>query len=516
MIKLFKKPFVLAVAVVLTAMASPLWSQDLYQGTMDSASAELEYVAGEILVKFSPAVPQETIDQVVASRGCSVEGVSTVAGFHIINTPSGSSEMDLAATFAADPDCEWSSPNFLAYSTFHSSFPVPPNDPFLSFQTHLTLINAPAAWSKEIGDESVIVAVIDSGVAFENRPIPAYESGGVVPGAANYLIAPDLALTHFVPGFDFIFNDPNPNDDRFHGTAVTSTITQDTNNGAGAASIAPGVTIMPIKALDFSGAGTLSALINSIVFATNNGADVINMSLGFPSFASDPIFDFFFVGLDNALDDAHNAGVVVVAATGNDSSGLVSRPGIHPTVIATGATNFDGLTKAGYSQFSGSEAGLGIPPTPGFPGTVELMAPVGDGSDLDGNGIPDAVVQEMIFPNNPETFGHFLLTGTSFASPQVAAAAALLISNGKRPAKTAGGVQVIRQILRETAVDLGSAGYDLVFGAGQIDLAAALMQKKITLCKVPPGNPANAHTISVSINAALSHLNTGSFIGPCP
>lgn len=510
-----KKHFSPVIATALLAMAIPLWGQDLYQGTMENTPTELEYVAGEILVKFSSAMSQNDIDQAVSSRGCSIEGVSTVAGFHILNTPAGASETDMATTFAADPDCEWSSPNFIAHSSFHSSFPIPPNDPFLSFQTHLNLINAPAAWAKEIGDESVIVAVIDSGVAFENRPIPASELGGVVPGAANYLIAPDLAMTHFVAGFDFIFNDPNPNDDRFHGTAVTSTITQDTNNGSGAASIAPGVTIMPIKALDFSGAGTLSALINAIVFATNNGADVINMSLGFASFASDPIFDFFFVGLDNALDDAHDAGVVVVAATGNDGGGLVSRPAIHPTVIAAGATNFDGLTRAFYSQFSSAEAGLGIFPTPGFPGTIELMAPVGDGSDLDGNGVPDAVVQQMIFPNDPENFGHFLLNGTSFASPQVAAAAALLISNGKRKAKTGNGVEVIRQILRQTAVDLGGAGYDLFFGAGQIDLAASLMLKKITLCKVPPGNPANAHTISVSINAALSHLNNGSYVGPC-
>lgn len=478
----------------------PVTAQNLGTAPMAEAGSA-EMLAGVILVKFADSVSAETIATVAAERGCTVMGESPVSGFHWLQIPADASPQALAEQFAADPDCEWASPEFVTYS-HHGSFPIPPDDPFYSIQTHLQLINIEDAWADEdsdsdsdsevrratrIGSEDVVVAVLDSGVAFENRPIPPYELVGVVPGAANYVQAPDLAETHFVAGFDFIHGDPNPNDDRFHGTAVTATITQDTNNGIRTAGVAPGVSIMPVKVLFFDGNGTLGTLLDGINFATANGADVINMSLGFPSFASDPSFDVFFVGLDAAIQNAYDSGVVLVASTGNDGGGVVSRPALNPNVIAVGASNFDSATRTFYSQDSTAEAGAGIPPTAGLPGSVEIVAPVGDFSDLDGNTVPDAVVQEMIVPNDPENFGTFLLLGTSFSAPQVAAAAALLLSgdddgdsdsdsdgDSDGDARTAADVDALREVLRRTAVDIGAAGADLVFGAGQLDLAAAL------------------------------------------
>ena len=482
---------------------------------MNQTNAQIDYTDGEILVQFMPEVSQQEMDAVMAARDCAITGQSGMTGYYHVAIPEGSSPIDMAVTFGGDPGCEWASPNFIAHNYAHTAFPIPPNDPFYGFQTHLFMTNVEGAWAKGIGDQSVVVAVIDSGVAYENRPIPASELGFVVPGAVNYLVSPDLAQTHFTAGFDFINGDPNANDDRFHGTAVTGTITQDTNNGLRLAGVAPGITIMPIKAIGFNGSGTLAALIDAIAFATANNADVINMSLGFAAFASDPAFDSFFVGLDAAIEAAYDAGVVLVAATGNEGVGLVSRPAIHPDIIAVGASNFDGATRSGYSQFSSLEAGFGIPPTPGLPGSTEIVAPVGDFSDFDGNGIPDAVLQETMFGNDPENFGVFLLTGTSFASPQVAGAAALMISAGQRKGKDGFSVAIIRQLLRETAVDLGPLGADLEFGAGQLDIAAACSAKKIDICHTPPGNPGNAHTIRVSIDAARAHLAHGDTLGSC-
>jgi len=507
-----------AIFVVLGCLGGPALAgaSSLEALPLERALTAVEYVGGEILVRFHPGIPEARVAEVHAERGVEVLGKSEIGGFWRLAVPAGRSELELAELYAADAGCEWASLNFVAHSLDHAPFPIPPNDPFYPFQTHLALIDIEGAWSRQIGSEEVVVAVLDSGVAYENRPIPAYELPDVLPGKTDYFLAPDLAQTHFVPGFDFIHGDAFANDDRFHGTGVAATITQDTDNGFRAAGVAPGVTIMPVKVLNRNGAGSLATVIDGIAFATASGVDVINMSLGFSPGASDPIFDPFFAGLDAALDAAHAAGIVVVAASGNAGVGVVSRPALHPTVVAVGASNFDGLSRAGYSQFSTLEAGMGIPPTPGLPGSIEIMAPVGDGSDKDGNGIADAVVQEIIFPNCPDQFGAFLLLGTSFASPQVAGVAGLMISEGQRPGKDGVAVDVLRQILRETATDLGAPGSDLVFGAGQVDAGAAVAARKVNVCHRPPGNPANAKTLSVAIAAAPAHVAHGDTLGACP
>ncbi len=111
--------------------------------------------------------------------------------------------------------------------------------------------------------------------------------------------APDLAGTHFVPGYDFVNNDSHPNDDCAHGTHVTGTIAQTTNNSLGVAGVAFNCSIMPIKVLDASGNGTYTAIVNGITFAADNGAEVINMSLGGASGST---------ALQNAVIYAYNRG----------------------------------------------------------------------------------------------------------------------------------------------------------------------------------------------------------------
>jgi len=477
---------------LLFVVASTLRAQDFQQLPLAKAAEEEEFVPGELLVKFRDNVSQAAIDQTVASRGCSIAGEAPFGAYMLLNVPEGQ-EQDLAKEFGSDPGCEWAAPNLLAYALGYDDDDddddndngdcedllddlgeEAPNDPFFPFQTNLALINIQNAWDEEVGDDDVVLLVMDTGVAFENRPIPASELGNVLPSNTQYVQAPDLACTAFVPGFDFINNDPNANDDRFHGTFVTGVAAQSSNNNLGSAGVAPGIRIMPVKVLNQFGSGTLGSLINGINFATAQGVDVVNMSLGFSPIASLPVFDPIFIGLDNALQAAHDAGIVVVASSGNSGIGIVSRPALNPNVIAVGASNFDGSTLAFYSQFSTLEPGFGILPTPGLPGSIEIVAPTGDFSDLDGNGIPDAPIHQSFFTNDPDNFAFFIAIGTSFSAPQVAAAAALLISNDQRPSKDGAGVEAIRQILRNSAQDLGPTGFDLFFGAGQLDVAAAL------------------------------------------
>ena len=154
-----------------------------------------------------------------------------------------------------------------------------PDDPYYSYQWHLDNpeyggINSEEAWAlnHQTPGQGVIVAVLDTGVAYENY-------------GSQYLQAPDLAQTSFVPTedcWDFANSDAHPNDDNGHGTHVTGTIAQSTGNNLGVAGVAYKATIMPVKVLDNSGSGTVQWITDGIYWATDHGAQVINMSLGWP------------------------------------------------------------------------------------------------------------------------------------------------------------------------------------------------------------------------------------------
>ena len=152
-----------------------------------------------------------------------------------------------------------------------------------------------AAWSIETGDPNVVVAVVDTGAAYENYDV--------------YKQAPDLAQTHFVAGYDFVNDDSHPNDDNGHGTHVTGTLAQSTNNALGVAGIAFGCSIMPVKAMDASGQGDYFTISQGIYFAVQNGAKVINLSLGAAGTSTT---------LQNAVASAYRNGVTIVCAAGND------------------------------------------------------------------------------------------------------------------------------------------------------------------------------------------------------
>jgi serine protease len=287
------------------------------------------------------------------------------------------------------------------------------------------------AW--DISDGSgVVVAVVDTGVAYEN-----YD---------RYTQATDLADTTFVPGYDFANSDSHPNDDHSHGTHVAGTISQDTNNDRGVAGVAFGATIMPVKVCDSNGDCPSAAVADGITWATDNGADVINLSLG----GSTPRSIY-----ETAVNHAYNNGVVVVAASGN-ANGPVGYPAVYENAIAVGAVRYD-ETRSYYSNY-----GYGL----------DLVAPGGDTNvDQNGDGYTDGVLQQTIIFNffNPSEFDYVRLQGTSMAAPHVAGVAALLIAQG-----TYTTPDQVRQVLQSTAKDLGAVGCDLEYGYGLVQAADAL------------------------------------------
>lgn len=301
-----------------------------------------------------------------------------------------------------------------------------PNDPYYRHQWHLEQIQMPHAWRRARG-EGITVAVIDTGVAYRDGD--------------GFRRAPDLAQTRIVEGYDFVRNDPRADDEHGHGTHVAGTVAQSTHNGVGVAGVAPRAAIMPIKVLDRNGSGGWGAIAAGIRFAADHGAKVINMSLGggFPSRV-----------VQNAIDHAHRAGVVVVAAAGNASRSRVEYPARHNHVISVGAVRFD-RTLSFYSNY-----GEGL----------DLVAPGGDMRvDQNGDGLPDGVVQNTLVGRERAAFDYVAYQGTSMAAPHVAGVAALVVEQGVTDP------DAVERILLESADSLRDQKR---YGAGLLQAAAAL------------------------------------------
>lgn len=300
------------------------------------------------------------------------------------------------------------------------------NDPMYCLQWNFEMLDMPTVWDVTTGDEGVIVAVLDTGV---------------------YFLLDDLSTTRFAQGYDFINNSIYPFDDNGHGSHVTGTIAQSTNNNFGVAGIAPDITILPVKVLAADGYGDNSQVAQGILFAVNNGADIINMSLGGEE-ASDLIAD--------ACQYASDHGVLVIAATGNEGASSICYPAALDTVMAVGAVN-EVAERTDYSNY-----GVGM----------EIMAPGGDNSRtilVNGYENPAGILQETYMPEyGGEVFLFF--DGTSMAAPHVAGLAALIKS--KNHSLTGSH---IREIICSTADDDATTeGYDTSYGYGLINPVRAL------------------------------------------
>lgn len=364
---------------------------------------------------------------------------------------------DFIQEYKNNEDVVYAEPNYIAYALYT------PNDTYYPSQWNFDNVqyggvHAQSAWDVTNGS-NIVVAVIDTGVAYEN-----YGSG-----IGAYYIAPDLAGTKFVQGYDFVNNDTHPNDDEGHGTHVAGTIAQTTNNTAGAAGLAYGASIMPLKVLDQNGSGTYADIVDAILFAADNGAKVINMSLGGSQSS---------IALQDAISYAHAKGVTLVAASGNNGANVVSYPAAYPEVISVGATRFD-ETRAPYSNYGS---------------TLDIVAPGGDTSiDQNNDGNPDGILQQT-FGTSRNAFSYYLYQGTSMATPHVAAAAALVLSS-----KVATTPAEVKSILESTADDLGAPGRDNTYGFGLLNVGKAVRGSTV----VPPTDLPPTVSITSPSNAAV-------------
>ncbi len=359
-----------------------------------------DYVEDEILVRFAP----QTGDAQASTQACFVNAQAQITaelgaiGAVVLKL----NQISVSEAIALAENC----PNILLAEPNYHLYAVDtfPNDSYWGNQYGLSAIHAPQGWDITTGSAAVVIAIIDTGVD---------------------LTHPDLA-GKIVAGYDFVNNDAVPQDDNGHGTHVAGIAAAESNNGVGVAGVSWGAQIMPVKVLGASAGGSFSNAASGIIWATDRGAQIINLSLG--STAHSTVFQ-------NAIDYAYNHGVTVIAASGNSGNNFVLYPARYPNVIAVGATDATN-TLAGFSNY-GPE--------------IDIVAP-GDH------------IYSTWLGNN-----YTYLDGTSMSAPYVAGLAAIL-----RGIPGSGSPANLAWAMKSTALDLGIPGRDNFYGDGLIQMDAAI------------------------------------------
>jgi len=290
---------------------------------------------------------------------------------------------------------------------------------------------------------------VSAGSEWHLGKIQAFDAWNVTSGSSNIIVAvldsgvnfthPDLA-GRLLPGYDFVWNDADPSDDFGHGTAVTGTIVASGNNGIGVAGVAFGCSVLPVKVMDSGGAASHSAIAQGIEYAVNHGARVINLSMG---------GDWPSSTLQDAINFAWSNNVLVVASAGNTGGTAPQYPAACDHVLAVAASDSSDA-RAWFSTYGSF---------------VSLYAP----------GL-------TIWTTQDDTNNLYAgWSGTSFASPIVAGVAALVVSVNP----LLSNAQVVA-LLKQSADDVGPAGYDTTYSYGRINAWRAVNAAQTNSVVNPP------------------------------
>lgn len=489
------------------------------EGIARAQALGLDYVPGEVIFKFKKNTSTFRQSRALSAIGSRPQ-LSQVRWSHDIGTLRDVSQPDarvLAQQLSQQSEIEFAQPNYVRHAqvvrrvvgrpvsrtTTSSALNAAsaalaaiapaattftPNDTdFSAFQWNMPLIGMPGAWGINAGgDPSLIVAVVDSGVTSVNQTLTTklWTGAAFTTVSIPFTRSPDLSSGRIVHPLDFVFANNNVGvvDMDGHSTHVASTIAEDTNNALGMAGIAFKTQIMPVKvclgywemmilraqqgitgfAPDTETSCSDSAIVQGIHAAADNGAKVINISLGGdePSPAD-----------EEAINYAVSKGAFVAIAMGNDFQN--GNPTSYPAFYAggiNGAMAVAAVTAtsahAPYSN-TGAHCEIAAPGGDALSDAIpSLVWQVGlDFTQFD----PDTVTQPRF-----DQYGLIGMGGTSMATPHVSGAAALIFS--QYPAITPAAVEAL---IKSTAKDLGAAGRDDTFGAGLVQPRAALFGKGI-------------------------------------
>jgi serine protease len=444
------------------------------------------YTPGKVIVKFRDGVTDASrVAALSSATPASRTNRPTYANFDVVQIDAAADAEAAASALRQDPNVEYAQPAYRIRPQ------LVPNDRYYSRQWNLPLVNLERAWDiQPAAASAIVVAVLDTGVAYTDATVSFRASGFTDADGNTFSPLGDLTLrfvaatelggsSRFVSPYDFIWNDTTPVDLDGHGTHVSGTIGQltnnggsgsgDTANGGGTAGVAFNAKLMPVKVLDSPwddifgcpNYGTDETVARGIRYAAENGAHIINMSLGRTGPPS-PV-------VEDAIRFAVSRGVFVAIAAGNDFE-----DGNAPEVLAEIAGRVNGAVSVAavdrnrrHAYYSSTGA------------WNELAAP---GGSFRESGAEGGILQQTLDLDLVETYldpsryaaprfdalAYYYMTGTSQATPHVSGAAAMLMQQGiKNPA-------AIEAALKQFAVDLGDAGRDDTFGFGLIDVRAGL------------------------------------------
>ena len=465
----------LAMACILLATMTTLVSMEAQAVQVPGADRRPAFVEGELLVRFKGGKrPSSAVVKQERSRlGVSVFKFNRFTKVHRFRFPRGKNLSQIIRTLSKDPAVQFVERNLLYYPA------VEPNDPRYANVNGVSTdkqkwvfdglgadrnLNAEQAWELTTGRSDVVVAVIDSGVYRDHPDLASniWSNPGEIPG--NGLDDDGNGFVDDFYGWDFVSsdNDPNPDlgdgiDNDFfggadsnvsHGTHAASAACASGNNAIGVTGAAWNCKLMSVKVFTDDGGATLADIEDAIVYAANNGADVINLSLtGGTSRV-----------LETAVATAVSKGAVVVAAAGNSATPLANYPAALPGVISVGATASGAsgsgniAARAWFSQYG--------------PTAVDVVAP---GEDI------FAASVGSVASGNPGQPIYDSESGTSFSTPLVAGLAALIISRARDAGVSLPNSEV-ESIIQDTAVDLPGAliGGNTWENHGRVDFLAAL------------------------------------------
>jgi subtilisin family serine protease len=424
--------FLLAAVLLACAYVAPNASAG------DALPSDPAVVPGELVVGFDDQATDAEQRHVVQAAGGRVEDtVDSIDG--VVVTPRGSRTTDqVAAQLSTADPVEFVEPNYVL-KDFRT-----PNDPAFGRQWGLDNtgqlggkagadVNAVPAWDVSAGGD-VTVAVVDTGIDYNHPDLRQnmWRNPAEVP---NGIDDDNNGVVDDIYGADFKNDDGDPSDDSSHGTHVAGIIGAGGNNGVGGTGVDWNVHLMALKFLDNNGSGNTADAAQAIDYAVKAGARVINASWGGPAFS---------FALYKAIRNAGNAGVLVVAAAGNEGSNTDIEPEYPasydlPNVISVAATD------AGDSLVDFSNYGAR---------TVDLGAP---GDDIYST-VPTFA--------NPSGYAYF--SGTSMATPFVSGAAALYLSHAPSAPMTQ-----VRDAILQSVDPLPSLAGKTVTG-GRLDLSRLL------------------------------------------
>ncbi|MDQ4122742.1 MAG: S8 family serine peptidase [Acidobacteriota bacterium] len=397
------------------------------------------FVPGELLVKFKSESALANSNSLHAETGAAVTKEFQELGWQIVKLPDNVSTEQALSQYAKSSEIEYIQPNYI-----YRLAATTPNDTSFGSLYGMQKISAPTAWDTTTGNSNIVVAVIDTGIRLTHEDLAAniWQNAGEIAGNGIDDDANGYVDDKF--GYDFINNDPDPNDDYNHGTHVAGTIGGVGNNGKGVAGVNWNVGLMALKIHAANGHSTSAKIIEAFNYVLTMKTRGVNIRVTNNSYGGCNEACGYDQAVKDAIDAAGRADILNVFAAGNNSANTETTPFYpasynSPSILSVAASDQND-NRSGFSSYGATSVDLAAP------GTLILSA-----------------------VNGGDT-AYSSFNGTSMATPHAAGAAALLLA--AHPNLSAASLKATLM----NSVDVLPQWNGVVKTGGRLNIARAIQQ----------------------------------------